>query len=158
LNQVELAYKKHKRWLEIVSTFGGLSEDECKDLVQTMYVLLIKNSQKGVDFTYGDDINYYYVFKLLRGLYVDLIRKKSKVKKFSLDTIRDLPDETKIDIEKKYQLIQKELNKQHWYDKKVFEIIESGVSIAELERKSKIGYFRLRNTYNKVKQKLISLI
>jgi phage-related protein len=123
-----------------------------------MYVLLIKNSQKGVDFTYGDDINYYYVFKLLRGLYVDLIRKKSKVKKFSLDTIRDLPDETKIDIEKKYQLIQKELNKQHWYDKKVFEIIESGVSIAELERKSKIGYFRLRNTYNKVKQKLISLI
>jgi hypothetical protein len=129
LNQVELAYKKHKRWLEIVSTFGGLSEDECKDLVQTMYVLLIKNSQKGVDFTYGDDINYYY-----------------------------LPDETKIDIEKKYQLIQKELNKQHWYDKKVFEIIESGVSIAELERKSKIGYFRLRNTYNKVKQKLISLI
>lgn len=158
MNQVELAYKKHKRWLEIVSTFGGLSEDECKDLVQTMYVLLIKNSQKGVDFTYGDDINYYYVFKLLRGLYVDLIRKKSKVKKFSLDTIKDLPDETKIDIENKYQLIQKELNKQHWYDKKVFEIIESGVSIAELERKSKIGYFSLRNTYNKVKQKLISLI
>tara|TARA_Y100000114_G_scaffold144846_1_gene153885 strand:- start:706 stop:1182 length:477 start_codon:yes stop_codon:yes gene_type:complete len=158
LNQVELAYKKHKRWLEIVSTFGGLSEDECKDLVQTMYVLLIKNSQKGVDFTYGDDINYYYVFKLLRGLYVDLIRKKSKVKKFSLDTIKDLPDETKIDIENKYQLIQKELNKQHWYDKKVFEIIESGVSIAELERKSKIGYFSLRNTYNKVKQKLISLL
>ncbi len=158
MNQVELAYKKHKRWLEIVSTFGGLSEDECKDLVQTMYVLLIKNSQKGVDFTYGDDINYYYVFKLLRGLYVDLIRKKSKVKKFSLDTIKDLPDETKIDIENKYQLIQKELNKQHWYDKKVFEIIESGVSIAELERKSKIGYFSLRNTYNKVKQKLISLL
>ena len=158
MNQVELAYKKHKRWLEIVSTFGGLSEDECKDLVQTMYVLLIKNSQKGVDFTYGDDINYYYVFKLLRGLWVDLIRKKSKVKKFSLDTIKDLPDETKIDIENKYQLIQKELNKQHWYDKKVFEIIESGVSIAELERKSKIGYFSLRNTYNKVKQKLISLL
>ena len=158
MNQVELAYKKHKRWLEIVSTFGGLSEPECKDLVQTMYVLLIKNSQKGVDFTYGDDINYYYVFKLLRGLYVDLIRKKSKVKKFSLDTIKDLPDETKIDIENKYQLIQKELNKQHWYDKKVFEIIESGVSIAELERKSKIGYFSLRNTYNKVKQKLISLL
>ena len=151
---VELAYDKHRQWVEIVQTFGGLNAEECEDLVQTMYILLIKNTQKGVDYMYKDEINYYYVFKLLRGLYVDLIRKKSKVKLISLENIEPVTEIDHNNYDEIYNKLQDILKDMYWYDKKVFEIVEDGTNISELSRKSKISYYSLYNTYKKVKQKL----
>lgn len=151
---VELAYEKHNQWVEIVQTFGGLNKEECEDLVQTMYILLIKNTQKGVDYLYKDEINYYYVFKILRGLYVDLIRKKSKVKLISLENIEPVTEIDHNNYDEVYNKLQDILKDMYWYDKKVFEIIEDGTNISELSRKSKISYYSLYNTYKKVKQKL----
>lgn len=151
---VELAYEKHNQWVEIVQTFGGLNREECEDLVQTMYILLIKNTQKGVDYLYKDEINYYYVFKILRGLYVDLIRKKSKVKLISLENIEPVTEIDHNNYDEVYNKLQEILKDMYWYDKKVFEIIEDGTNISELSRKSKISYYSLYNTYKKVKQKL----
>lgn len=151
---VELAYEKHNQWVEIVQTFGGLNREECEDLVQTMYILLIKNTQKGIDYLYNDEINYYYVFKILRGLYVDLIRKKSKVKLISLENIEPVTEIDHNNYDEIYNKLQDILKDMYWYDKKVFEIIEDGTNISELSRKSKISYYSLYNTYKKVKQKL----
>lgn len=151
---VELAYEKHNQWVEIVQTFGGLNKEECEDLVQTMYILLIKNTQKGIDYLYKDEINYYYVFKILRGLYVDLIRKKSKVKLISLENIEPVTEIDHNNYDEVYNKLQDILKDMYWYDKKVFEIIEDGTNISELSRKSKISYYSLYNTYKKVKQKL----
>jgi DNA-directed RNA polymerase specialized sigma24 family protein len=151
---VELAYDKHNQWVEIVQTFGGLNKEECEDLVQTMYILLIKNTQKGIDYLYKDEINYYYVFKILRGLYVDLIRKKSKVKLISLENIEPVTEIDHNNYDEIYNKLQDILKDMYWYDKKVFEIIEDGTNISELSRKSKISYYSLYNTYKKVKQKL----
>lgn len=151
---VELAYDKHNQWVEIVQTFGGLNNEECEDLVQTMYILLIKNTQKGIDYMYNDEINYYYVFKILRGLYVDLIRKKSKVKLVSLENIEPVTEIDHNNYDEVYNKLQEILKDMYWYDKKVFEIIEDGTNISELSRKSKISYYSLYNTYKKVKQKL----
>ena len=151
---VELAYDKHNQWVEIVQTFGGLNNEECEDLVQTMYILLIKNTQKGVDYMYNDEINYYYVFKILRGLYVDLIRKKSKVKLISLENIEPVTEIDHNNYDEVYNKLQDILKDMYWYDKKVYEIIEDGTNISELSRKSKISYYSLYNTYKKVKQKL----
>jgi DNA-directed RNA polymerase specialized sigma24 family protein len=151
---VELAYEKHNQWVEIVQTFGGLNKEECEDLVQTMYILLIKNTQKGIDYLYKDEINYYYVFKILRGLYVDLIRKKSKVKLISLENIEPVTEIDHNNYDEVYNKLQDILKDMYWYDKKVFEIIEDGTKISELSRKSKISYYSLYNTYKKVKQKL----
>jgi len=151
---VELAYDKHKQWVEIVQTFGGLNREECEDVVQTMYILLIKNTKKGIDYLYKDEINYYYVFKLLRGLYVDLIRKKSKVKLISLENIEPVTEIDHNNYDEIYNKLQEILKDMYWYDKKVYEIIEDGTNISELSRKSKISYYSLYNTYKKVKQKL----
>lgn len=149
---VELAYDKHNQWVEIVLTFGGLNKEEAEDVVQTMYILLIKNTRKGIDFMYSDEINYYYVFKLLRGLYVDLIRKKSKVKLVSLENIEPITEIDHNNYDEIYNKLQDILKDMYWYDRKVFEIIEDGTNISELSRKSKISYYSLYNTYKKVKQ------
>ena len=150
---VEIAYQKHDRWIEIVSTFGSLKQTEVEDIVQEMYLLLIKNQQKGIDFSYEEDVNYYYIFRILKGLWVDLMRKKCKVKLVELEGIDILQDDN-ANYEEAYSKIQKVLKEMRWYDAKVFDIINSGESISELSRKSDISYYSLYNTYNKVKQKL----
>jgi len=150
---VEIAYQKHDRWIEIVSTFGSLKQTEVEDIVQEMYLLLIKNQQKGIDFSYEEDVNYYYVFRILKGLWVDLMRKKCKVKLVELEGI-DISQDDNANYEEAYNKIQKVLKDMRWYDAKVFDIINSGESISELSRKSDISYYSLYNTYNKVKQKL----
>jgi ribosome-interacting GTPase 1 len=118
-----------------------------------MYLLLIKNQQKGIDFSYEEDVNYYYVFRILKGLWVDLMRKKCKVKLVELEGI-DISQDDNANYEEAYNKIQKVLKEMRWYDAKVFDIINSGESISELSRKSDISYYSLYNTYNKVKQKL----
>jgi len=156
--QVEKAYDRHTKWLEITRSFGGLRETEVQDIVQEMYVLLIRNTQKGVDFSYGDDINYYYCFRILRGLYVDLMRKKLRYTFTELDGL-EISDTNEVNYAETYEKIQKALKQIFWYDRTVYEIIErQGISISELSRKTDISYYSLYNTYTKVKSKLKELI
>ena len=156
--QVEKAYDRHTKWLDITRSFGGLRETEVQDIVQEMYVLLIRNTQKGVDFSYGDDINYYYCFRILRGLYVDLMRKKLRYTFTELDGLQ-ISDNDDVNYVETYEKIQKALKQIFWYDRTVYEIIErQGISISELSRKTDISYYSLYNTYTKVKSKLKELI
>ena len=156
--QVEKAYDRHTKWLDITRSFGGLRETEVQDIVQEMYVLLIRNTQKGVDFSYGDDINYYYCFRILRGLYVDLMRKKLRYTFTKLDGLQ-ISDTDDVNYVETYEKIQKALKQIFWYDRTVYEIIErQGISISELSRKTDISYYSLYNTYTKVKSKLKELI
>ena len=114
----------------------------------------------GLDINFGNnDYNYYYIFKTLKTLFLDLKRKESKVKIVDIDTAnKHLSNFDNRDYDVVYQDIQNQLNKMYWYDKKVYEIIESGESIAQLSRKSGIPYYSLYNTYKKVKLKLKKLL
>ncbi len=154
---VEKAFDRHEKWLDITRSFGGLRETEVEDLVQQLYVNLIQNTQKGIDFSYGEDINYYYCFRILRGLYVDLMRKKLKVTFTDLENIQ-LKGITDANYEEVYMKVKKALEQVHWYDKQVWEILESGTSISELSRKTNISYYSLYNTYRKVKTILKEVI
>lgn len=153
ITPVEKAYKRHDKWLGIVKSFGGIKDTEAEDLCQEMYVILIKNTQKGIDFNYKDDINYYYCYKILRGLHIDLIRKKAKVKLIELEGI-EISEYDHTNYTEVYDKIQSILETMYWYDKKVYDIIDSGTNISELSRKSNISYYSLYNTYKKVKEKL----
>ena len=59
MNVLEKLTRKHKDWIAIVKSFGV--DDYAEDLVQEMYVRVIKYLRNGKDLSYGDDINYYYV-------------------------------------------------------------------------------------------------
>ena len=92
-------------------------------------------------------------------MFLDLKRKEAKVNTLSIDNMRDfLADFDAANYEEVYATIQNELNNMYWYDKKIFEIIEGGESIAQLSRKSGIPYYSLYNTYKKVKEKLKKLL
>ena len=153
---IENLYKKHKTWIKIVKSFG-CNNAIAEDLVQEMYYKIILKMKDGLDIKYNEnEINYYYIFRTLNSLYIDLTRKRKNIHIEGLENIKNKSDDP--DFIGKYELVEKELNKMYWYDKKVFEIINGGESIASLSRKSHIPYYSLYNTYTKVKIKLKKLL
>ena len=149
---LELAFKRHKNWIEIVQSFG-CNRDTAEDIVQEMYIRLDRLSKSGSDITYKDDINYFYVFKMLSTMFLDLKKKEIKTTFIDLEEISELPSSDTFeqnDFEKEYEIIQNALEELYWYDKKVFEIIDGGESISSLSRKTNISYASLYNTYRRV--------
>ena len=153
---LEKIFEKNDQWIDIVKSFG-CNRDTSQDIVQEMYFKVQKRLEKGTDIQYSeDDINYYYVFKVLRSLFLDLKRKESKVQIVELGEIENC--ELDINYEDAYEAVTEEINTLFWYDRKVYEIIDGGKSISELSRQTNISYYSLYNTYKKVKNKLKHLL
>tara|TARA_R110000764_G_scaffold4165_1_gene17409 strand:- start:840 stop:1340 length:501 start_codon:yes stop_codon:yes gene_type:complete len=158
-------YLKHKIWIKIVKSFG-CNSSMAEDIVQEMYIKIILKIKDGLDIKYNEnEINYFYIFRTLNSLYIDLKRKNKNIYKMDIEHISEkllaskvFILEQELDYEEKYKLVEKELDKLYWYDKKVFEIINGGESIASLSRKTHIAYYSLYNTYTKVKIKLKKLL
>ena len=162
---IENLYLKHKIWIKIVKSFG-CNSSMAEDIVQEMYIKIILKIKDGLDIKYNEnEINYFYIFRTLNSLYIDLKRKNKNIYKMDIEHISEkllaskvFILEQELDYEEKYKLVEKELDKLYWYDKKVFEIINGGESIASLSRKTHIAYYSLYNTYTKVKIKLKKLL
>tara|TARA_R110000823_G_C15654395_1_gene471318 strand:+ start:135 stop:641 length:507 start_codon:yes stop_codon:yes gene_type:complete len=161
-----LIAKKHKTWVDIVCTFG-CTRVVAEDITQEMYIKIFLQLQKGtLDIMYNDEINYYYIFKTLKSLFIDLKRKSKNITMVSIDdpiklhivTDLNLDVENQVNFNEANERVKKELSQMYWYDRKVFEIINGGESIADFSRKSKIKYYALYFTYKKVKDKLKKLL
>ena len=153
---LEKIFEKNDQWIDIVKSFG-CNRDTSQDIVQEMYFKVQKRLERGTDIQYSeDDINYYYIFKVLRSLFLDLKRKESKVQIVELGEIENC--ELDINYEDAYEAVTEEINTLFWYDRKVYEIIDGGKSISELSRQTNISYYSLYNTYKKVKNKLKHLL
>ena len=154
--QIILIAKKHKTWVDIVMSFG-CTKQTAEDIVQEMYIkmhnYLIKTNN---NIMYEKEINYYFIFKTLNSIFIDLKRKNKNITFIPLDNIQLNYNE--VDYEGANQKVLEELSKMYWYDRKVFEVINQGESIAEFSRKSFIHYYSLYNTYHKVKSKLKKLL
>ena len=151
-----LVAAKHKEWLEIVLSFG-CKKEVAEDLVQEMYIKIQLKLEKGLDIMYNEkEINYYYIFKTLRTLFYDLKRKSKNIKIVPIEDINLTT--TDVNYQEPYKKIQEELSKMYWYDRKIFEIINGGETIAELSRNSLIHYHSLYNTYRKVKKHLKKIL
>jgi len=153
---MKMVAAKHNEWLSIVLSFGCKPEI-AEDIVQEMYIKIQLKLEKGLNIMYNEkEINYYYIFKTLKSLFYDLKRKGKNITIVSIDDIHLTTSD--INYEEPYKKIENELSKMFWYDRKVFEIINEGESIAEFSRKSKIHYYSLYNTYTRVKNKLKKLL
>ena len=151
-----LVAAKHKQWVEIVLSFG-CKQEIAEDIVQEMYYKIQLKLEKGLDIMYNEkEINYYYIFKTLRTLFYDLKRKGKNITIVSIDDVQ--VSTADVNFKEPYDKIQDELSKMFWYDRKVFEIINEGETIAEFSRKSFIHYHSLYNTYRKVKNRLKKLL
>ena len=145
-------FERHKDWCDIVESFG-CNPETAEDIVQSMYEKIGRLVAQGKDITFGNDVNHFYIFRTLTTIFLDYKRRERKEGDFDFDNY-DIEDEQDVEYKKKYEIILEELDNMYWYDKKVYEIIESGESISELSRKTNISYYSLYNTYKKVKKYL----
>ena len=154
MTTLEKIAKKHKDWLRIVKSFG-CDGDKCEDIVQEMYLKVHTLISNGTDISYGTEINHFYIYRILRSLFIDLCRKEAKITKVNVEYLEKYIQEEEViqykDIEGKMKELDSVLDKIYWYDKKVFDLISGGMSIAELSKNSGISYYSLYNTYKNVK-------
>lgn len=155
MTTLEKIASKHKDWVRIVKSFG-CEGDKCEDIVQEMYLKVHTLISNGTDISYGDEINHFYIYRILRSLFIDLCRKEAKITKVNVEYLEKFVQEEEAiqykDIEGKMKELDSVLDKIYWYDKKVFDLISSGMSIAELSKNSGISYYSLYNTYKNVKK------
>ena len=155
MTTLEKIASKHKDWLRIVKSFG-CEGDKCEDIVQEMYIKVHTLINGGLDISYDQDINHFYIYRILRSLFIDLCRKEKKVTKVNVEYLEKFVEEEEVkeykDIEGKMKQLDSLLDKVYWYDAKVFRLLtEEKMSIAELSKKTGISYYSLYNTYKNVK-------
>ena len=76
---LELLAKQQDDWIRIAYSMTD-DMDEAKDLVQEMYIVVLEGKRSIKDITYKDEINRYFVWKLLRSLFIDNYRRKNSKK------------------------------------------------------------------------------
>jgi len=151
---LEKLFKKHKTWCDIVKSFG-CDPDTAEDITQEMYLRIAKVVEKGTDISFGNDVNYFYIFRTLTSIFLDYKRKESRTTLIEIDEIEGkYRADDLVDYQEQYEKTLDALEELYWYDRKVYEIIDAGESISELSRKTNISYYSLYNTYKKVKKHL----
>jgi hypothetical protein len=150
---LEKIYESHNKWINTTLKFG-CTRDEAEDIVGNMYVIICGMLNRGLDIAYGDDVNYYYIYLTLKTSFLQMKNRQTKEKKVSIDLVLDIESGEYVDFDEANDIVLEELENVHWYDRKVFELIQGEYSITELSKKTNITYHSLYNTYRKTKQRL----
>ncbi len=148
---VELAYEKKQSFINIVKSFG-CNSSYAEDIVQELFIQIHLDVKKGLDLWYNDDINTYYCYKVLRGIYLNTHKKQARFLKTYIEDIEELKQAEDLGIDeieyaKSKDIVDDILKEMYWYDSKVFSLVASGKSVASLSRDTKISYYSLYNTY-----------
>ena len=148
---LEKIYESHNKWINTTLKFG-CTRDEAKDIVGNMYLIIGGMLKRGLDISYGDEVNYYYIYLTLKTSFLQMKNKQTKEKKVSIDLVLDIESGEYVDFDEANEIVLEELENVHWYDRKVYELIQGEYSITELSKKTNITYHSLYNTYRKTKQ------
>ena len=111
---LELLAKQHDDWIRIAYNMTE-DMDEAQDLVQEMYLVVIEGKRSIKDITYKDQINRYFVWKLLRSLFVDEYRRRNSKKSIkTCEIIMDKDDKAledyNIDKDNSFEYIISKMN------------------------------------------------
>ena len=151
---LEKVFESHKKWINTVLKMGA-NQHEAEDVVGNMYLLIGQMLNKGLNISYGESgVNYYYIYRTLKTSYLQMCLKKKKENKTSIDLVYNLESGEYIDFNEANEAVEEELEKLHWYDRKVYNMVQDEHSITELSKKTNITYHSLYNTFRKVKDRL----
>ena len=135
-------------------SFGAKKED-AEDITQSMYLKIHALINSGLDITFDDDINKFYIYRTLKSLFYDQCRKEAKIQKVNIEYlekyIKEEQEYKEKDIAGKIKEYNKILDELYWYDRKVWELTREK-SIAEVSKLTNISYYSLYNTVKGVKR------
>lgn len=148
---------KHQDWNNVVRSFGA-SKETSEDVVQNMYIKMNEWEVNGkTSILYNqNEVNYYFIFKVLRTLFLDEIRKSKKYVNVESDYIFEKSNEEELDQISLANEMKDKIENLHWYDKRIFNIVcIEGKSMLQLSENTGISYHSIKRTIKKVKKSLI---
>jgi len=160
---LELLSKQHDDWIRIAY---NMTEDmaEAKDLVQEMYLVVLEGKRSIKDITYKDQVNRYFIWKLLRSLFIDEYRRKNSKK--SLVTFEFKEEDNVIEgivydysEDDSFSSIVDKINEitSEWkpYDKKLFHLyFMQGLSLRKISKGAGIGLNSIHSSVKRIREVL----
>lgn len=152
---LKIVAKDHQFFVSVVQSFGEYNYAE--DIVQEMYLRIYKYTDPEKIIKDGE-VNKGFIWFVLRNIYVDYCKQKSKIIKTDLtDAITYIPtsDKGSKALDRMYDKIQKEMKSWHFYDEKLFKLhIEKGMSMRDIEKATKISLTSIFHTIKYCKARL----
>jgi len=148
--------KHHKEWVNIVRSWGEV--EYCEDIVQEMYIKLLKYTTKEKIVKNGN-VNKSYVWFTLRSIFLSAIKERNKIDKVrigdgvEIEYVCEL--EESIAYSRMLGKIDKELDSWSWYDKHLFKLYSSSDdSIRDIAERSHISITSIFHTLKHCKQRI----
>ena len=153
INILDKLAEKHSDWVRIVQSFG-CDRSTSEDLVQDMYLKVYDWSEKNNrSILYNaTEVNYYFIYKVLRSIWLNHINYKSRYSDNELIENLNLSTESQDNYKKTLETIEDKLSGLYWYDRKIFELVyKDGISMLQISYKTGIDYCSIKRTIKKVK-------
>jgi RNA polymerase sigma factor (sigma-70 family) len=153
---LEILSKKHNEWLRMAMSFGA-DRDTAQDLVQDMYLRMYKYVENPERIMYNEDeVNTYFVFVVLRNLYVS---SKKGMTFTELEELDGEMDEPNYEMETAHNnLIDQmwdEVEEWHWYDSKLFKLYHNtDMTIKKISEETKISERSIWNTLDNGRKRI----
>lgn len=153
---LELLSKRHDEWLRMAMSFGA-DRDSAQDLVQDMYLRMYKYVENPERIMYNEDeVNTYFVFVVLRNLYIS----SQKAMTFSeLEELEGEMDDPNYEMEMAHNNLIDELWEEvdswHWYDTKLFKLYHNtNMTIKKISEETKISERSIWNTLDNGRKRI----
>jgi len=149
--------KHHNEWVTIVKGFGEQLYYE--DIVQEMYLRVYKYKTKEQIYQ-KNKLNKGFIWLVLRNIYYDTCKQKSKVTKVSLDQCAEITSEYILESEFKARRtledkIDNEIKTWHEYDKLLFRVYSlSTDSMRDIAKGTGINLHSIFGTLKNCKNRL----
>lgn len=147
--------KYHSEWVKIVRSWGEF--DYCEDIVQETYLKLLKYSSEEKIVKDGE-VNKGYVWFTLRSVFLSYIKQKGKIDKIRIG--KGFEVELDEDFDNRYyskvtEIIDKEVEGWHWYDKMLFDLYsKSNKSMRDIAHETNISLKSIFDTLKTCKNRL----
>lgn len=135
----------------------GCTKDNAQDIVQDMYLRMHKYVENPERIMYNEDeVNTYFVFVVLRNLYI------SSQKSMSFEELEDIDgemEEPNYEAENAYndllEGLWEEVESWHWYDTKLFKLYHNtDMTIKKISEETKISERSIWNTLDNGRKRI----
>ena len=152
---VDHTYRKHNQWLTQCAYNFTKSKDKANDLVQDLYLKLMELSDVK-KIMYNNDVNLFYLYKMLRSIYLNGNKKSTSTLPIDDDLLNIQADEYSYeadnDFEKQLALANEALDELHWFDAKLLRVyLEDNHSIQSLHDATGISNSTIWTSMKKTK-------
>lgn len=150
-NILHILVRDEKTWLSMADEITFNSKILPKDLLHDFYIALHSKIDSGKvkinDILYNDSLNKAFIYKMMRNIFLDNLRKdKDLLIDKDLKNIIEADNEPYIDIEK---VVDDIVNDFYWFDRKLFNLYRKKFhSIRKLSAATNISHVVVWRTIN----------